>query len=154
MQQVLSRATRGIACVALAHTHSMTDSAWRDDVVIVHDLSDGSIYEFSTYVEQPDGSLLMGDNIESEATFHRVDGERLAAVLSANGIVERLIPTGERNLSESLTFLAEYASREGIAWDSDDPKEFLLALRRRDHAKRWPRYPKWLDRWMHGPAPH
>jgi len=53
--------------------------------VIVHDLINGEIYEFSTSVEQPDGSLLMGDNVELDPTFHRVDGERLSAVLRPMG---------------------------------------------------------------------
>lgn len=131
----------------------MTEGAWRDDVVIVHDLTDDSVYEFSTYVEQPDGSLLISDHLESEATFYRADGGRLSPMLSTYGTVEGLIPTGERGRSELRTAQARYASREGIAWDGADPTELLLALGRRDYAHRSPRWPKWVDRWMHGPGP-
>ena len=121
--------------------------------MIVHDLHDDEVYEFSTYVEQPDGSLLIGEHLEGEATFYRADGERLSPELSAYGTVDRLIPTGERNLFELRAALEKYASREGIAWDGADPMDWLLAVRRRDYANRWPQWPRWLDRWMHGPEP-
>ncbi|HEX6150798.1 hypothetical protein [Nocardioides sp.] len=124
-----------------------------EDLVIVHDLRDDSVYEFSSYVAQPDGSLLIGDHLEGESAFYRVDGERLSPVLSAYGTVERLMPTDDRNLAELRTVLAKYASQEGIVWDGADPMELVLAERARDYANRWPRWPNWLDRWMHGSKP-
>ena len=130
----------------------MTASRY-EDLVLVHDLHRDDVYEFTAYVEQPDGSLLMGDHLESDANFYRADGERLSPVLGAYGTVERLLPTGEHHLSELRTALADYASREGIAWDGADPKDWILAVRRRDYARRSPRWPRWLDRWMHGPGP-
>lgn len=132
----------------------MTDIARLNDAVIVDDLNASEVYEFSSYVEQPDGTLLIGDNLEAQATFHRLDGERLSASLTPYGTVERLIPTGERDLATLRTLLADYATQEGISWDGDDPRELLLAVQRRHHAARWPRWPRWLDRWMHGPGPH
>src|SRR4051812_47195503 len=104
----------------------MTTSSRHEDLVLVHDPHDDDVYEFSAYVEQPDGSLLVGDHLESGPTFYRADGERLSPVLGTHGTVERLIPTGEHNLSELRTALANYASREGIAWDGADPRDWLL----------------------------
>ena len=142
-------------CVRFApYSRLVTDTAHLNDVVIVHDQSSGEVYEFSTYVEQPDGSLLVGDHLEARASFHRVDGERLSASLTPYGTVERLLPTGERDLATVRTLLADYARQQHISWDGDDPQELLLAVRRREYAARWPKWPGWLDRWMHGPGPH
>ncbi|MFS3127733.1 hypothetical protein ACLM5J_04935 [Nocardioides sp. Bht2] len=131
----------------------MTDRARHEDLVFVLDLSTDEIYEFSTYVEQLDGSLLIGDYLESEQTFFRTDGERLSPMIGGNGTVERLRPTGERNPSELTAALERNATREGISWDGADPMDWLLAVRRREYTHRWPQWPKWLERCKRGLEP-
>src|SRR5688572_19745228 len=98
------RADRGMRVRLVAqYSRLMTDTTHLNDVVIVHELITNEVYEFSTYVEQPDGSLLIGDNLEAQATFLRVDGELLSASLTPYGTVERLIPTGDRDLAKLRT---------------------------------------------------
>ena len=138
-----------------SHTrHMTTGRASLSEVVIVRAV-DGSVFAFEDYHEESDGSLRISGVLEGEgATFFCTDGERLTAVLGEHGWVERLEPTGHRDPEQVRPVLADLARQEGFSWDGDDPSEWVLALRRHEYANRFrPRWPMWLDRWMHGPPP-
>lgn len=124
------------------------------EVIIAHAPIDGSIDAFGDYFEEPDGSLGISGVLDGEwTTFYRLDGERLTPVSGDHEWIERLIPTGERDLPTLRKILREYATQQGFEWDGNDPAGLVSELKRRRFKDRWPRRPKWLDRWMHGRAP-
>jgi hypothetical protein len=123
------------------------------DVVIRHASIDGSIDVFEDF-EEVDGCLLVSGVVEDAWTsFYRLDGEKLAPVFGQYDWVERLIPTGSRDLPSLIQLLTEYARTHHFETDGSDPNAFVDELARRDYGSRWPQRPSWLDRRMHGDGP-
>lgn len=123
------------------------------DVVIRHASIDGSIDVFEDF-EEVDGCLLVSGVVEDAWTiFYRLDGEKLAPILGQYDWVERLIPTGSRDLPSLIQLLTEYARTHQFETDGSDPSAFVDELARRDYRSRWPQWPSWLDRRMHGDRP-
>jgi hypothetical protein len=122
-------------------------------VVIRHASIDGSIDVFEDF-EDVDGCLLVSGVVENDWTsFYRLDGEKLAPILGQYDWVERLIPTGSRDLRSLVQLLTEYARKHDFEADGSDPGAFVDEMARRDHESRWPQWPRWLDRWLHGDWP-
>ncbi len=120
------------------------------DPVILHAPDDGSIDFFEDF-EEVDGCLVVSGVVEdSWTTFYRLDGEKLAPVLGQYDWVERLVPTGSRDLGGLVLLLTEYAREHHFESDGSDPAAFVDEMARRDHESRWPQWPRWLDRRMHG----
>jgi hypothetical protein len=121
--------------------------------VIRHAPADGSVDVFDDF-EEVDGCLVVSGVVEGDwTTFYRLDGEKLAPVLGQHDWVERLVPTGTRDLPAMAELLTEYAQRHHFETDGSDPNAFVDEMARRDHDSRWPKWPKWLDRRMHGGGP-
>jgi hypothetical protein len=122
------------------------------DVVIGHAI-DGSIDAFWDF-EEVDGCLFVSGVVEDDWTsFYRLDGEKLTPILGQYDWVERLIPTGSRDLPSLIQVLTEYARTHQFETDGSDPSAFVDELARREYRSRWPKWPSWLDRWMHGDRP-
>lgn len=124
------------------------------DVVIRYAPDDGSLDVFGDY-EEVDGCLKISGVVEAAwTTFYRLDGEQLAPRLGQYDWVERLDPTGSRDLEGLVRLLTEYARTHGFEADGSDPGAFVDEMERRDYESQWPRWPRWLDRWMHGDGPN
>ncbi|MBC7761464.1 MAG: hypothetical protein H7201_06635 [Candidatus Saccharibacteria bacterium] len=123
------------------------------DVVIGHSPVDCSIDIFEDF-EEVDGCLLISGVVEDAwTTFYRLNGERLAPTLGQYDWVERLVPTGFRDLRGRVQLLTGYARKHRFETDGSDPNAFVDEMARRDHASRWPQQPRLLDRWLHGDGP-
>lgn len=120
------------------------------DVVIMHAPEDGSLDVFVDF-DEVDGYLLVSGVVDDAWTsFYRVDGEQLSPVRDQHGWVERLVPTGSRDLDGLVRLLSEYAKSHRFEVDGRDPCAFVEEMVERDYEARWPKWPGWLDRWMHG----
>lgn len=126
----------------------------QQDVVIGYAPDDGSIDIFRDFYEEADGCLLISGVVEDVwTTFYRLDGEKLTPRLGQSDWVEQLIPTGSRDLGGLVQLLTAYARKHDLEADGSDPGAFVDEMARRDHESRWPQWPRWLDRWMHGDGP-
>jgi hypothetical protein len=133
------------------HTLNVSRGSPSDrDVVIRHASIDGSIDVFEDF-EEVDGCLLVSGVVEDDWTsFYRLDGEKLTPILGRHDWVERLVPTGSRDLPSLIQLLTEYAGTHQFETDGSDPSAFVGELAIRKYRSRWPQWPSWLDRRMHG----
>ena len=136
------------------HTLSMSRGLPSDrNPVIRHAPADGSLDVFEDFEEVDDCLLVSGVVEDFWTTFYRLDGEELAPILGPFNWVERLVPTGSRDLRGLVQLLTEYALKHNFETDGSDPGAFVNEMARRDHESRWPKRPRWLDLWMHGDGP-
>lgn len=49
--------------------------------------------------------------------------------------------------------LRELQPRNGYVSDPDDPRAVVNELHAYEWDHRWPKHPRWLDRWIHGEGP-
>jgi len=131
-------------------TSNVSQSPSDRDVVIRHASIDGSIDVFEDF-EEVNGCLMVSGVVEDAWTsFYRLDGEKLAPILGQYDWVERLIPTGSRDLRSLVQLLTEYARTHQFETDGSDPSAFVDELARRDHRSRWSQWRSWLDRRVRG----
>jgi hypothetical protein len=130
-----------------------TDSLSDRIAVIAYAPADRSLALLENF-EEADGCLQVVGVLEGVwKTLYRLDGERLTPVLGQHDWVEQLVPTGVHDLPGLLQLLTQYAREHRFSADGSDPGAFVAELARRGYESRWPKWPRWLDRRMHGDGP-
>lgn len=123
------------------------------DPVIAYAPEDGSVRVFEDF-EEREGHLAVVGVLEREwSVFYGLDGQVLAPKLNQHNWVVRLIPTETHDLPGLIELLTSYAGRHGFDADGTDPVAFVNEMWRRNHDARWPKWPRWLDRWLRGGPP-
>lgn len=126
----------------------------RDEVVIAKALDDGLICVFTDF-EDAQGYVEAADVVDGLwGTFYRLNGEVLRPEMNEYGWIVRLVPTGSFDLAGLKSELVEYAGAQGLASDGSDPQAFVNEYWQGEWAARWPQWPRWLDRRIHGPGHH
>lgn len=85
-----------------------------------------------------------------EAAFS-LTGERLEIVLDEDRV--GLIATGTTDLPHLRERLRTLAERNGYSGDDPDPRLVANQAFANEWRTRWPRWPTWLDRRLHGEGP-
>lgn len=101
-------------------------------MLIAHAPCDGSLRIFEDFEQEDDGHLRVVGVVESEwTTFYGLEGERMDPELGQHDWVERLVPSGTRDLSTLVQVLSEYARHHQFESDGTDPGAFVNELARR-----------------------
>ncbi|MCW5951885.1 MAG: hypothetical protein KIT69_06480 [Propionibacteriaceae bacterium] len=121
-----------------------------EPMVVARALDDGSISVFEN-LRYAEGYVEATDVIDGEwGTFYGLNGQVFTPEVDEHKWVVRLIPTDTYDLAGLVAELSEYARAHGFTADGSDPRAFVNEIEQREWALRWPR---WLDRWMHGDGP-
>jgi hypothetical protein len=87
---------------------------------------------------------------EYEAAFS-LNGELLEIVLDEDRV--SLVATGTNDLPTLRDRLRALAERNGYSGEDPDPRGVANEVFANQWRARWPRWPKWLDRRLHGDGP-
>lgn len=115
---------------------------------------DGDVLAFrdagtaARYVEAID----VKDGEYDDDVFYTVGGSILRPSVRPDDEVE-LIDTGAKDLQGLKRRLRELQPRNGYVSDPDDPRAVVNELLGFEWDHRWPKHPRWLDRWIHGEGP-
>ena len=112
---------------------------------------DGDVQLF-TSVEEAARSVEAVDVMDGEyAAFFAVDGERLHPEVDGRRV--RLRRTGARDVDALSHQLRAVAQRNGYEGDDPDPRVVANEVFANQWHSRSLRWPKWLDRRLHGDGP-
>ena len=115
-----------------------------------------------------DGGPDVRDSVEGAANFMEaidVQNGQYEVVYDATGLIYlpqvdgyqvRLVPTDTRDRDDLVRRLTDYSKALGLALDPslhDFPIEVARSIAALEWSRRWPKWPLWLSRWMHGSGP-
>lgn len=124
-------------------------SALRPMFVITRD-GDVDLYKTAAEAASSMEAIDVHDG-EYEAAFS-VTGERFEIVVEDDRV--DLVRTGTSDLPNLRERLRALAERNGYSGDDPDPRVVANEVFANQWRTRWPRWPKWLDRRLHGRAHH
>lgn len=93
-------------------------------------------------IDVPDGAYVAA---------YGIDGERFE--ISEDGAAVILRATGAFDLPRMQERLRALAERNGYSGEDPDPRAVANEVFANEWRMRWPRWPKWLDRRLHGDGP-
>lgn len=141
--------------------HPGAHSGWHTNNVTTEGLlaftADG-VEAFAT-VDQAEWSIQAYD-IEVRGKYgalFTLDGEVVEPHSHGCGCCHDFVRTGRRDRLGLLRQIQDADDRGYLSWFTGsrpiDPTELAVAARRRQWEQRRPRWPLWLDKWMHGERP-
>lgn len=128
--------------VVVRESGQITFVLTKDGDVLVFDSVDGA----SSYVEAVDV-----EDGEYES-FFTVDGQPLTPKIERDDSV-RLIAKGPPDLPGLVERLRGLQERNRFVSNPEDPPGVANEYFRKEWERRWPRWPGWLDRRLHGEGP-
>jgi hypothetical protein len=114
---------------------------------------DGDVEVFDS-IEIAEGNLEAIDVLDGEyVELFGIDGERLTISASQQDFKVVIERTGRFELGTLVDRLNALAERNGFDGSRGDPRAIANQVLINEWRVRWPRWPHWLDRRIHGDGP-